>query len=1231
MLRYKIQGALVCATPTRVIRNSSSTPQALSEKFTVKDPVCEDSLPARSMTHRFVCLAPIQRAFVSKNRILRAGLFAVKCHGGPVVKQLVAAISSVRWWAAAIFSGSLAIAEVPVSRNDTILFYGNSLVERLLENGELEAYLQLANAGKDLRVRSLAWTGDEVGYRLRPDGFTEHLKLLLAKWPANIVVIGFGMNESFAGKGGLTEFRIQLEIYRREMARRHPGAKLVMLSPIAVQSGGPSDADARNRDIADYVDVMAAQAKAGNALFVDLFSASRAAYARSPATLTAQGIHLNERGNSEMAKIIARVLLGDAALARVDIARVGEVAKAASRKSHDVAAVVRIKNAVLYYGQRRRPEEYAAELPRYFQVIEQAERTLHALVNRPTTRFADYPVPSLPSMLSRPANFIPAGSDKGDNRRGATQAVVKSPAEQQKEFTVADGYTLNLFASEAEFPDLKNPIQMAFDARGRLWVATMPSFPLTQPGLPPSDKVIILEDTDHDGKADKCTVFADGFDVLDGLIFHELGVIVSAQPRLWILEDTDGDDRADRRTELLRGVDVSDTHHGGMISTDPAGHIFFSDGVFNRSQFETPFGVVRGVDATTYRLDPATGRIETEWQSLTPNPWKVAFDRYGSIFQRTGGGDLKDGLQHTWTPLGVYHPHTYGTILNYNKGPSISVVSSANFPDDYQGALASAALLGNYTVSLTKTGIETGPVVAKNRFDVISSKNPVFRPVDIEFGMDGAMYVADFCSVLIGQGPNPTRDLLWNTEYGRIWRVVYNGKPVVKDWPKIEGANLNQLLELLKHPQDAVRKHARLRLRGLGPEVIPALDAWIASQDRSQATFDQSMLEASWIFQAKHQARPGLIAGLIASKDPLYRVAAVQSIRSQFDQLPEAPAMLATVAQDAHPRVRMAVINVVSHLRPAHPEVESVIANLQATDGPLAEMRASLKTGTRVAKSRSIPVLEISPETQVRQWLISTAAASAETPPPPAAVKAVKSTKAAPALVTKTYRTFIDASTAQTALLSVKYGFLDIYLNGTQILNVDWQYSLEHQVVLELQPGTNAVEIVFRRLRGEAPPVFIYDSLGQPLTGARVARDDGDLKLLASSWAEAHAADEGALRVQAVPNLMQFAPKELRVKAGKPVRIVFENPDLMPHNFVLIAPGSIDEVGLLADELATAPDGLAKHFVPNSRKILHATPLVNPKGRSELSFTAPTQPGTYPYICTFPGHWRMMRGVLIVE
>jgi azurin len=666
-----------------------------------------------------------------------------------------------------------------------------------------------------------------------------------------------------------------------------------------------------------------------------------------------------------------------------------------------------------------------------------------------------------------------------------------------------------------------------------------------------------------------------------------------------------------------------------MVTSDPLGHLLFSDGVFHRSQFETPFGVVRGIDYSTYRLNPATGRITTEWQSMTPNPWKVSFDRYGNSFQRYGGGHVLEGVPLTWTPLGVYHPYGNATVLNYAKGSALSVISSPNFPDAFQQGVASASLLGSYIVSLSAVKADAGPLVATDRLDVLSSKNSTFRPVDVEFGFDGALYVSDFSSLIIGHAQHAMRDPQWNHVRGRIWRVVHTGKPLVKDWPKIEGAPTAALLALLAHPQNIVRHHARIQLRKLGGAAVPAVEAWVATQARTQPSFDQTQLEASWVLAAAGKVQPAWISNLASSEDPLMRAAAAQLVRLTVDHLPDAVARLSQAAGDQHPRVRMAAINAVAHLRPTSPGFDAVVAHLHPTEPAVQQMLTDLRAGTQPRKGRSVPVLEVSPATRVDHWL--TLASTGASEPTPALKGAAKQKGKAAVSSDSSYRTFIDVTTPQTAVLSVKHGYLDISANGIQLASADSPYSSEQQVAFELQPGLNTLEITYRRLRNAPPPVFVYDALGQPLTGARFAADAAALKTFAAAWEKAHAADANALRVQAVPNQMQFAPRELRVNAGQPVRIVFENPDSMPHNLVLVAIGAEEEIGLLADQMASDPTGLAKHFIPASPKVLHATPLINPNARAELVFISPTQPGRYPYLCTFPGHWRIMSGVLIVE
>jgi azurin len=120
------------------------------------------------------------------------------------------------------------------------------------------------------------------------------------------------------------------------------------------------------------------------------------------------------------------------------------------------------------------------------------------------------------------------------------------------------------------------------------------------------------------------------------------------------------------------------------------------------------------------------------------------------------------------------------------------------------------------------------------------------------------------------------------------------------------------------------------------------------------------------------------------------------------------------------------------------------------------------------------------------------------------------------------------------------------------------------------------------------------------------------------------------LEITAVEGAMRFDVEEFTVEPGREVEIVFRNPDVMPHNVVVTAPGSAEKVGRAADAMAADADAYARNFVPDVPEVLFATPLVSPAERVTLSFQAPDAPGEYPFICSFPGHWITMRGVMKV-
>ena len=121
------------------------------------------------------------------------------------------------------------------------------------------------------------------------------------------------------------------------------------------------------------------------------------------------------------------------------------------------------------------------------------------------------------------------------------------------------------------------------------------------------------------------------------------------------------------------------------------------------------------------------------------------------------------------------------------------------------------------------------------------------------------------------------------------------------------------------------------------------------------------------------------------------------------------------------------------------------------------------------------------------------------------------------------------------------------------------------------------------------------------------------------------------IRVGTIKHQLKFDKASFTVDAGKQVEIIFENTDILPHNLLLAHPGSLDEIGQLADNMALQADGMSRHFIPDSPKVLTSTKLLAEGKRETLKIKVPEVAGEYLYICTFPGHWRTMYGKMIVK
>jgi putative heme-binding domain-containing protein len=495
------------------------------------------------------------------------------------------------------------------------------------------------------------------------------------------------------------------------------------------------------------------------------------------------------------------------------------------------------------------------------------------------------------------------------------------PEEARKRFKLAPGYEINLWASEKDFP-LHNPLAMQFDGKGRLWVTTMPSYPQYLPGHEPNDQLLILEDTKGKGKADKCTVFADKLYLPTGFEFGDGGVYVAQQPNLLFLKDTNGDDVADVRKTILHGFGTGDSHHAmHTFLWGPDGGLYFHEGIFHRTNVETPHGPVRQAEAGIYRYLPRRQKLEVLVSYNFANPWGQVFDRWGQNFI----ADASGGANYFGLPLTGHveyprqHPNMKVFTSVVRPTCTCEIVSSRHFPPEAQGNFLVPNNIGFQGIKQHKVIEEGSGFTSKEAEPLVFSTDPNFRPVGIMFGPDGALYIVDWFNPLIGHMQHSIRDPGRDHYHGRIWRVTFKGRPLVNP-PRIAGEPIPKLLDLLKTYEDRTRYRVRRELRDRPKaEVVTALRKWVAGLHPAAPQREHHLLEALWVYQTIGVPEPQLLRELLGAKEPRIRAAAVRALRHWREALgnDDALGILEAQVQSPYPRVRLEAVVALSYFKDA--------------------------------------------------------------------------------------------------------------------------------------------------------------------------------------------------------------------------------------------------------------------------------------------------------------------------
>ena len=838
---------------------------------------------------------------------------------------------------------------------DHLSIIGNTLAERLQYDGWLETMLHARHPQHGLVVRNLGFSGDEIATRLRsmnfgtPDewlsgraapigGYNEN-RFAGTNTRSDVIFAFFGYNESFGGEAGLPLFREQLTQWlEHTLAQQYNGKtapRVVLFSPIAHEDlRNPNLPDGRenNRRIELYTAAMREVAKQRGIAFVDLFGPTRELYAAAKAPLTQNGVHMTADGNRQLAQVIERQLFGPAA--RPQEAFLARLRQAVVDKSWHWFQRYRVTDGYSTYGERAflnfvrgTPSNVNAEvaaktpkedvLPKNYDVLQRELPILDVMTANRDRRIwaiargaegkAD---PKIDDSDTPP--FVDAGTNF------PRVPTFLTGEDSLKQMTLGAGIQVNLFASEKEFPELVKPVQMAFDSRGRMWVASWKNYPHWQPKTPVDDKLLILEDTDGDGRADKRTVFAGDLQNPTGFEFYNGGVIVAQQPNLVFLKDTNGDDRYDVKEYLLHGFDSADTHHAiNSFTFDPGGALYMQEGIFHRTQVETPWApTLRQVDGGVYRFEPRTWKFETYIPMNFPNPHGHVFDAWGRdiVFDATGG-------QPYYGPS--FSTKKYYPAMETRRAPQpgkvrvrpvggTEILSSQHFPESMQGNLIVLNTIGfrgllSYKISEDGAGLsisETEPI--------LQSADENFRPVDAEVGPDGALYFVDWHNPIIGHMQHNLRDRTRDREHGRVYRVTYAGRPLLTP-ARIAGEPIARLLQLLADPNDRVRYRARIELSGRDTaEVMAALTSHIGGLNTADPQYERKMMEALWVQQWHNRVDPKLLVRMLRSTEPLARAAATRVLCYWRDRIPNALALLKVQANDQHPAVRLEAVRAAS-------------------------------------------------------------------------------------------------------------------------------------------------------------------------------------------------------------------------------------------------------------------------------------------------------------------------------
>lgn len=894
------------------------------------------------------------------------------------------------------------------------------------------------------------------------------------------------------------------------------------------------------------------------------------------------------------------------------------------------------------------------------------------------------------------------------------------PRESMKLTQIPVGFDIQLFASE---PDIANPIAMAWDERGRLWIVESVDYPNTfkETDGASNDRIKICEDTDGDGRADKFTVFADHLNIPTSIAFSDGGVIVSMAPDFLFLKDTDGDDVADVRQTIMTGWSKFDTHAGpsnlqyGFDNKiwGVTGYSGFQ-GKINGKKTQFPQGI--------YHFSPDGSDFEF-LSNTSNNTWGLGFSEDNNVFistannthsayysmpakhaQRIPFGD-KPGVLPVQKIDGHYdaHPLTpnfrqVDVVGGFTSAAGHHLYTARDFPKEYWNRVAfvcepTIRLIHNAIIEKDGAGFKEA-----DGWNMAASSDEWFGPVQATVGPDGALWIADWYNFIIqhnvfvprqapsefvlpfveqphGQGNafiSPLRD----TNHGRIYRITpknTKGTPA----PKLDKNDVEGLVAALRHTNMFWRMTAqRLLVEGKNKSAAArGLFEIIDDKSVDEVGLNSPAVHAVWtirglgLLDGSNREATETVTRALSHPAPGVRKAAAMAlppVGSSFAEIAKAGLL-----NDPDLNTRLAAFNALAVFEPndligraifeasLNPENEQDkwlskslgIAAIrhekgfrEAVAGNLGDFTKEILTmldqeSYAVGRRVNLP---FSPDVSHKEIVISTTLGPSEKGELEGFILGQGSGSDGYALFiedgkvnwvvnqhghTAKVRSSGALPNPAGVLASLKTGGkIELFINGQPAGDAKTHSLFNHP----LEPGLRSGEDYddadkIGSYSGKFPFKGNVQNTKVSLSGPSAGES------AAAPGIGAVSASGNAVRISVIPDMMQYDKKLITVKAGEKVTLFFDNPDGMPHNLLIIKPGTLGKVGNAADNMLRDPKAAEKYYIPEIPEVLYSTKLLHTGESTTLEFTAPSTPGDYPYVCTFPGHWRGMNGIIRVR